>query len=241
MRLPRFWLITAAALVGIGVTLSLGRWQLDRAAQKEALQATVEGKKVLGVLDNRSFFAIKSIVNEVHRPARLQGRWLPQHTVFLDNRQMNGRPGFYVVTPFRLEGGAASVPAVLLVQRGWVPRHFLDRTQLPAVDTPAGLVTVEGRIAPAPSQLYAFKGADTGPIRQNLGLAAFGDEIRQPLLPVTVLQTGPGGDGLQREWPQANAGTDKHYGYAFQWFGLSGLMAILYVWFQFVRPRRLPR
>jgi surfeit locus 1 family protein len=42
---------------------------------------------------------------------------------------------------------------------------------------------------------------------------------------------------LLREWPQAATGVEKHYGYAFQWFGLALLIALLYVWFQIVRPR----
>ena len=37
----------------------------------------------------------------------LQGRWQAEHTVYLDNRQMQGRPGFYVLTPLLLEGGGA--------------------------------------------------------------------------------------------------------------------------------------
>jgi surfeit locus 1 family protein len=32
-----------------------------------------------------------------------------------------------------------------------------------------------------------------------------------------------------------NAGVDKHYGYAFQWFGIAALVAVLYLWFQIVR------
>ncbi len=44
-------------------------------------------------------------------------------------------------------------------------------------------------------------------------------------------------EGLLREWPQAATGVEKHYGYAFQWFGLALLIALLYVWFQIVRPR----
>jgi surfeit locus 1 family protein len=47
---------------------------------------------------------------------------------------------------------------------------------------------------------------------------------------------------MQRDWPAVSSGVDKHYGYAFQWFGLCGLIALLYVWFQivrrFIRPRR---
>ena len=69
-------------------------------------------------------------------------------------------------------------------------------------------------------------------------VAALGRETGLPLLPLVVVQTGGASDGLQRDWAPADSGVDKHYGYAFQWFGLSGLVFILYVWFQFVR--RLP-
>jgi surfeit locus 1 family protein len=37
------------------------------------------------------------------------------------------------------------------------------------------------------------------------------------------------------------SGVEKHHGYAFQWFGLSGLISLLYVWFQIVQPRRQKR
>ena len=48
------------------------------------------------------------------------------------------------------------------------------------------------------------------------------------------------GDGLARDWPAPAADVHKHYGYAFQWFSLSALTVILYVWFQVLRPRRRP-
>jgi surfeit locus 1 family protein len=151
--------------------------------------------------------------------------------VFLDNRQMNGKPGFYVLTPLQLDGGGS----VVLVQRGWTPRNFVDRAALPKVETPAGRVTIQGRIAPAPSKLYDFAGAPPGPIRQNLDLATFRTDTRLPVLDVTVVQTGDASEGLVRQWPEPATGADKNYGYAFQWFGLAGLIVILYVWFQIVR------
>lgn len=233
----RFWLITLAALVGLAVTVSLGRWQLGRAAEKLALQAMTDQRRDLPALDGRSLGASGDLALQVHRRVAVRGRWVQGHTVFLDNRQMNGKPGFYVVTPFKLTDGGA----VVLVQRGWAPRHFIDRTQLPPVPTPESEVDVTGRIVPAPSKLYAFSGADSGAIRQNLDLSAFGAEIRQPLLPVTVLQTGAADDGLLRDWPQPATGVEKHHGYAFQWFGLSALITILYVWFQLVRRFRSAR
>ena len=165
----------------------------------------------------------------------IQGVWQPAHTVYLDNRPMSGRTGFWVFTPLMLQG----TDRVILVQRGWVPRNFADRSRLPDVITPARLVTVEGRIAPPPSKLYEFKGMDAGPIRQNLELAAFGRETGLPLMKeISLLQIGASSEGLLREWAAPNLGVDKHYGYAFQWFGLCGLVVLLYIWFQVILPFR---
>ena len=55
---------------------------------------------------------------------------------------------------------------------------------------------------------------------------------------LSVQQTGAASEGLLRDWTEPGSGVEKHYGYAFQWFALSALIAILYVWFQFIAPRR---
>ncbi|APW39790.1 transmembrane cytochrome oxidase [Rhodoferax koreense] len=232
--------MTVAALLGLAATVSLGRWQLSRAAQKEALQAAIDAQNRLPAIDlSRALPGAPELVALEHRQAVARGRWLPRYTVFLDNRQMHGQPGFDVLTPLQLPGGGA----VLLVQRGWVPRNFVDRTALPTIDSPAGEVEVRGRMAPPPGKLYEFGGGQGGAIRQNLDMAAFAAETGLPLLPVSLLQTGADETGgpLQRDWPAANLGVEKHYGYAFQWFGLATLIVFLYVWFQIVRRYFLPR
>ena len=170
----------------------------------------------------------------MYRPIQLRGTWLAQYTVFLDNRQMNGKAGFYVVTPLQLEGSRAAV----LVERGWAPRNFMRREQLPPVETPPGQVEVRGRLAPPPAKLYEFAGAGEGSIRQNLDLAQWRAETGLALPDVAVRQTGGPSEGLLREWPEASSGAEKNYGYAFQWWALSALISILYVWFQFIAPRR---
>ncbi|MBI2772735.1 MAG: SURF1 family protein [Burkholderiales bacterium] len=221
----------------MAATVWLGAWQLSRAAQKEALQAAIEERKSLAALDGRALAAIKIIANEMHRPVRLRGRWLPEHSVYLDNRQMQGKPGFYLVAPLALEDGG-----VVAVQRGWVPRDFAQRDRLPPVETPAGIVEVQGRIAPPPAKLYEFAGSPAGAIRQNLDLGEFSAQTRLPLRQdLSVQQTGAPSEGLLRDWPRAASGVEKHYGYAFQWFALAALIATLYVWFQFVAPRRKSR
>jgi len=227
----RFWLITLLALLAVAVTASLGRWQLSRAATKEALQASMEARLAEPVLDGATLRGEVAADALLHRRMVARGQWLAERTVFLDNRQMNGRVGFFVVTPLRLEGSDVAV----LVQRGWVPRNFEDRSRVPVVETPTGLVTVVGRIVPPPGKLYELGAAEVGPIRQNLDLAQFRSETGLPLAAVSIQQTDAAADGLARDWPPGNTGVDKHYGYAFQWFGLCALIAVLYVWFQIVR------
>ena len=234
----KFWLVSIITLLAVGVTLALGRWQLSRATEKERLQASIEARAHLAELEGASLLGPMPADLLIHRRISVSGRWLAAHTVFLDNRQMNARPGFHVVTPLQLEGSRQAV----LVQRGWAPRNFNDRAQVPKIDTPPGVVEVTGRIAPPPAKLYELGGPQAGPIRQNLDLAQFSGEMGVPLVPVSILQTAASSDGLLRDWPVVSAGSDKNYGYAFQWFGLSALIAALYVWFQIVRRfKRRPR
>ena len=234
LRLLRFWLLTFAALVVAVSTFSMGQWQLRRADQKETLQAAIEAKKVLPALDKRALTATKNIADQMHRTVTVQGVWQPERTVYLDNRPMNGKTGFWVLTSLKLQ----DTGQVILVQRGWVMRNFNDRALLPQVQTPTGLVTVTGRIAPPPSKLYEFKGEDTGRLRQNIDLKAFRLETGLPLLDVSLLQTGGPSEGMLRDWAAPNLGVDKHYGYAFQWFGLCALVLGLYGWFQIIVPVR---
>lgn len=231
----RFWAITLATALGVCAGLALGAWQLSRAAQKNALHAAISSRKASPALDGRELLALRNEAEVAWRPVRVQGRWVPEHTVFLDNRQMQGKAGFDVLTPLRIEGSDMAV----VVQRGWAPRNFLERERLPAVDTPTGVVEVRGLIAPPPPKLYAFAGPESGAIRQNLDLAEFRARTGLPLATgLSVQQTGTASDGLLREWTEPGSGVEKNYGYAFQWFALSILIAILYVWFQFISPRQ---
>ena len=186
--------VLAAALLAAAGTARLGFWQLDRADQKIALQDRIAARAELPPLVQADLARAPAAAAVQHyRRVTLRGHWLAERTVYLDNRQMAARPGFYVVTPLLLARGDA-----VLVQRGWAPRDFTDRSRLPALATPSGEVLVTGRIAPPPSKLFELGGAESGPIRQNLALSTFAVEIGLGLRPVSVQQTqdtllvGPG-------------------------------------------------
>ena len=232
-------LVLLAALCGIGITARLGVWQLERAAQKQALVQARADQQALTPLGSAELPTdAAALPSLLHRRVLLQGQWLHAHTVFLENRQMQGRTGFYALTPLQLQAPGGPV---VLVQRGWVPRALTDRTQVPALPQPGGTVAVEGVLAPWPSRIYDFGEAGEGVIRQNLDFAAYRASTGLPLIGLSVQQTRGDDDGLLRDWPVVASGVEKHHGYAFQWFGLSGLILLLYVWFQIVQPRRQAR
>jgi surfeit locus 1 family protein len=229
--------VLVAAVAGALLTARLGLWQLDRAAQKTALHEAMHSRAALPALQPGQLARTPAQLDEqVHRRVRLEGRWLSERSIYLDNRQMFGRPGFYVVTPLLLAEGDA-----VLVQRGWLPRNALDRSQLAPVKTPPGVVQVEARITPRLARLFEFEAAASGAIRQNLDVAAFAREIDLPLRPLALVQldsADAADDGLQRQWLPATLDVSKHHGYAVQWFALSALITGLYVWFQLILPRR---
>src|SRR5882724_8431178 len=233
----RALVVLFATLVGMAVTARLGVWQLSRAAQKEALQSALDTRAGLPELDLAALAHDSATAATQHyRQVRLRGEWVAQATVFLDNRQMNGRPGFFVVTPLKLAGS----PDAVLVQRGWAPRDMADRTRLPVLPVQAGPIEVVGQIAEPPGRLFDFAGGASGVIRQNLDLTDLARESGLTLRPLSVLQadsSATSGDGLLRQWSRPVSDVQRNYGYAFQWFAMCSLLAGLYVWFQLVRPR----
>ncbi len=256
----RFWLMTLAAIIAVAITLKLGFWQQSRAHEKLALQASIQAQTALPSLDAAGLMRATSRSTSeqgahapdiLHRVISLTGHWLPQHTLFLDNRQMDAKPGLFVLTPFEFEDTSTANKKVILVQRGWLPRNFLDRNKLPEVATESAQVTIVARIALTPSKLFEFKGADKGALRQNIEIEALAKEFKIELLPYSLLQLDQvdanaakveakdqkkRGAQLLRNWSQPNFGSEKNYGYMVQWWALSALILLLYVWFQFIRP-----
>ena len=193
---------------------------------------------------------------QAQRTVRLSGRWLPNRTVLLDNRQMAGRPGLFVLTVFELAESVKCPARWLVVQRGWLPRNSHDRSQAPHFVTPSGVVQLSGRLILEPSRSFSLGSElplspDVAPqIVQNVDLDALSRQWGLLLRTGAVLQLTDDApvDGassaehaalpLLRQWPVPAADVGKHHAYAVQWFALSALISGLYVWFQLIRPFR---
>lgn len=240
------WLAAAA---GISLTAGLGVWQMGRADQKQAARAELDARARAPAWTG-SDWPCEGDPQALprHQPARLQGAWLHPRSVLLDNRPMNGQVGFVLVTPLRVEAPAACRGRVILVQRGWLPRHAQDRTAVPPWPQPEGAVEVVGRLDTDVSRVYALgeepmPGPTQPVIRQNAPSSFWAVWLGEPPRPGVLVQVqselnDAASDPLRRQWPEPDLGVDKHHGYAAQWFGLSALLAGLTVWFQIIRPGR---
>src|SRR4030065_330165 len=120
---------TLATLALLPLMIGLGMWQLDRAGQKQRLQAEY---------DRRQLEPAKQLLSVLEPPEALRfrrvaarGRYEPEYQILIDNRVHQGQAGYHGLTPLQI--GRASVR--VLVNRGWVPLGQ-DRAGVPVVEAP---------------------------------------------------------------------------------------------------------
>ena len=220
-----------AGLIFIAVFVSLALWQLDRAAEKEALLELFEGDAPYSTV--RDFGAL----NEFDR-IQIDGQFLNDRQVLIDNIVLNSRQGFYVITPFKPN---ANHP-LLLVNRGWIQKTA-PTGEVPPIGIDEDLRTIRGlvghlpRVGIRPGE--AFEGEANWPrvaVYPNLG--EISAELGEPLLPLLLLMSPDENDGFARRWQPNVSGPMTHYGYAFQWFAMTTAVVAILLWHLRKRGRR---
>lgn len=239
-------LLTATAVLCI----SLGRWQLHRAAEREGIAQAIEAGRAAAPLTLQHDTPAAQL--QEWRPASAHGVWLENFSVLLDNRNLDGRPGLWLATPLRLSD---TPDTALLVLRGWLPRPI--GAPPAALPPPAqGEQQLSGQLrahVPQLFELWQRNGQDSSalpsswqagqpPLVQNLDLKRYAQATGLKLLPVVLEQTGgaPPDDSLRRDWAVPSLDADKNRGYALQWFGfaaIAGGAALLLLW-RALRPRK---
>lgn len=227
--------IATVLLVVLGILL--GNWQTRRAAEKTALQARLNERSAAPPLVLGAAQVDPAAIE--YRHVVVNGEFVPDWPVFLDNRPNQGRSGFVLLMPFKIAGsGDSSSDKYVLVERGWLPRGA-EHDSVPRIVTPAGQVRIEGIAVLRPArvlQLGTPTSLKPGAIVQNLEPAEFARASGLSLQPFVLEQTGtdiagPGGAGpaLVRDWPAPGIDVARHRGYAFQWYGLAVMTFLFFV------------
>lgn len=218
---PRLF-TTILAVAGMALTAFLGQWQMGRADYKQALQEQQDAlAKAPAVRIGGETIAATDVQL---RRVEVRGEFLPQYTVFVDNRIYRHQAGYHVATPMRIAGSNVHV----LVNRGWIAASQ-DRS-LPNVKTPTGELTVSGVALPYSDRFMELstKVAE-GNVWQNLVLERYRMATKLDLQPFLIQQESEDGDGLYRDWPRPDLGRNTHLAYAFQWYALSLAILVYYL------------
>lgn len=229
-----------------GVFIGLGVWQWNRLAEKEALIATVterlDDPPVLlpppdawGALDPADYDYL---------PVQVTGRFVADVSVLVFTSLANARgersgPGYWVMTPFALEGGGT-----VLLNRGFIPQAAsADLAAFEPMNPAAAPLTIAG-IARAPERAGGFTPAPDRTngidwVRDPPRLAVLAGDLPQPLLPLYVDLPAGGPGTLPQGGETVVDFPNNHLGYALTWFGFALLTPImLFFWLWRQRPSR---
>jgi surfeit locus 1 family protein len=223
-------IVTIAAIV---VFVAAGNWQRERLRAKEAERAALDAAMALPPAplprtDDWAAWRYRRVV--------ANGTWRPGAQLLVDNRIVDGRAGFGVVTPLALPDGR-----VVLVDRGWVAAGAGD-ARVPEVPAPSGRATVTGRVVIPPARyLELEKAGPQGNVWQNLDPRRIAATTGIAMLPIVVEQSpDASADGLKRSWADPAAGETTHRIYMWQWYAFAALAAGLWLFFTLRRPARKP-
>ena len=202
--------------------VSLGFWQLERADEKRGIETSiklantgsVELIKDEEVLENKEYYEV-----------RLQGKYLSDKQFIYDNQIVDQVSGYYVLTPFALEGQSKAI----LINRGFIPWNG-RRDKL--ADIVIGQETREIKVQISKSiKRMELKPSEVGiqfPVLiQSIDLQDMADRAKVDFSSVIGLLDASASNGFIRKWEPYTGSIEKHIGYAVQWFLMALVLAII--------------
>ena len=211
-------------VLGLGTTLALGTWQIQRLIWKQDLIATIEAAQESEPHPGLPTDAVTQEDLQFYYVA-LNGAWLPSHEFTIAVRYFKGQIGYHIVTPFKLSDGR-----VVMVNRGWVPIKQKE-PELRANSDVAGEASITGMLRYGPDRNHFTP--DSQPeknmwfARDVNQMAAFaGIENSVPEVSVDLI-----GEQDPRNLPVPFDGQIKlrndHLSYIITWYGIAlGILVI---------------
>jgi len=211
--------------------ISLGFWQIERADFKDDLQQQILQRKILPSV---SFEELpQSIEDRRYYPVKFTGEYDKQHSFLLDNITFNGRVGYHVFTPVKINTSKS-----VLINRGFVALGE-SRDKLPDLKTPAGEIVFHGLVDLPPSRTLVLaenvQQTERWPVvLQYIDLTEIsqllGYELYDMVLWLNKNESEQNKAGnFAYDLPVLNLNSAKNNGYAFQWFALSLALLVIYI------------
>ena len=218
------WKVLLFCALLLPLLISLGFWQLQRAAEKQQIVDRYDANRSASPA---AITDLDSVEDLQYRPAWISGELDGDKIIFLDNRVKHGKPGYEVLQLLRIEGDSRAV----LVNRGWLPAP-LDRQQLPDVQTPAGKVQLRGSLYRSLEEGFQLddgvRGIERWPARIGWISVVRAEQLFQSdLYPYRLRLDRDSRGALETGWMLVNVQPEKHTAYAVQWFSMALVLLVL--------------
>lgn len=215
----------------LAILISLGVWQVQRLAWKEALIARMDAQTKAAPAALPSA-AVADPAEWEYRRARVEGKFDPKHIFWVRPRTENGVVGAHML--------------VWLKRRGWQPpvlinRGFVPDSKVAEMTVPEGMVALEG-VVQIPHKSYFTP--DNNPAKNDWYWAdipamaeAAGYDGAMPML-VTL-------PPVQGSYPSGFAVTahirNNHLQYALFWFSMAAILLVVFTLSQREKPAPRPK
>lgn len=206
-------------MVLLSALINLGFWQLNRAEFKKLLKmqyfershTTLTAEALATKQENLRYYRI-----------HLTGRYDNEHNILLDNKIVDHKVGYELLTPFTIFGS----PKVILVDRGWIPVGS-SRNTLPSISPIFGEQRLDGILDNIPAGGLVLGKAEvfthTWPWRvSTIDLQEVQKQLHHNFYPYIIV------NHASTVLP-TNLKPEKHIAYAFQWFALAFTLLILFI------------
>ena len=218
----RFILPSILITATFAFLVSLGFWQLDRADEKRGIEASIKQANTGSVELIRKEEGLQS---KEYYEVRLQGKYLSDKQFIYDNQIVDQVSGYYVLTPYALEGQSKSI----LINRGFIPWNG-RRDKL--ADIVIGQETREIKVQISkPIKRMELKPSEVSiqfpALIQSIDLQDMADRAKVDFSSVIGLLDASASNGFIRKWEPYTGSIEKHIGYAVQWFLMALVLAII--------------
>lgn len=217
------WLKTVAALLAISLFLSLGNWQLHRAAEKKQMLSSETALSKQSPTD----WTPQNTNPRQYQSVCVTGRFLTP-ILLLDNQHHEHQFGYNVLSALQLTNNQ-----VLLVDRGWV-KGDISRRQLPEVTTPSAELQLQGQVYYPSAKAWVLgqvleKKSDNLAIIEKIDPQIISQFLHKSVYPFIIRLNKKEENGFLREWAIVSMPPERHKAYAFQWFAIALAIFIMYV------------
>lgn len=238
-------------LVLASVTYQLGQWQTGRADEK--LVKLAQQEKALTMAPVTPESANLDPDELAYRKLEVEGTFLANQVIYIDNRQFAGKPAVQVIQAFKPKGRDFVIP----VDRGYLvrdPREPRRAPELPDEANQGNVVTLlRATLLPRFARSAELRGLSVEatqeilkieqngyPVWSNFDTESFGNQVGEvvskyvaTVQPVKLTSQPDQSNQTQKQsgfyieavkLPEQVA---KHKGYAFQWFAMTVALLVL--------------